>query len=121
MNQSVAIVTGASQGIGRATAIRLANDFKSTKAHREIATATLIMDAPLAECTEDEMRLYFTDPSKLAPEAAGDFDQAKLRAGDIGKDRGGVRVRRFLEDQIVGLETERIADELERDVIVAAE
>jgi 3-oxoacyl-[acyl-carrier protein] reductase len=29
MNQSVAIVTGASQGIGRATAIRLANDFKS--------------------------------------------------------------------------------------------
>lgn len=28
MNQSVAIVTGASQGIGRATAIRLASDFK---------------------------------------------------------------------------------------------
>lgn len=28
MNESVAIVTGASQGIGRATAIRLANDFK---------------------------------------------------------------------------------------------
>jgi 3-oxoacyl-[acyl-carrier protein] reductase len=29
MNQSVAIVTGASQGIGRTTAIRLASDFKS--------------------------------------------------------------------------------------------
>lgn len=29
MNESVAIVTGASQGIGRATAIRLASDFKS--------------------------------------------------------------------------------------------
>jgi 3-oxoacyl-[acyl-carrier protein] reductase len=29
MNQSVAIVTGASQGIGRATAIRLASDFKT--------------------------------------------------------------------------------------------
>jgi 3-oxoacyl-[acyl-carrier protein] reductase len=28
MNQSVAIVTGASQGIGRATAVRLASDFK---------------------------------------------------------------------------------------------
>jgi 3-oxoacyl-[acyl-carrier protein] reductase len=29
MHQSVAIVTGASQGIGRATAVRLANEFKS--------------------------------------------------------------------------------------------
>ncbi|HSY42713.1 MAG TPA: SDR family NAD(P)-dependent oxidoreductase, partial [Candidatus Acidoferrum sp.] len=29
MNPSVAIVTGASQGIGRAAAIRLASDFKS--------------------------------------------------------------------------------------------
>jgi 3-oxoacyl-[acyl-carrier protein] reductase len=29
MNQSVAIVTGASRGIGRATAIRLARDFSA--------------------------------------------------------------------------------------------
>lgn len=46
MNQSVAIVTGASQGIGRATAIRLASDFKSIvlaarndKGLNEMATA----------------------------------------------------------------------------------
>jgi len=46
MNESVAIVTGASQGIGRATAVRLANDFKSVvlaarneKALQETASA----------------------------------------------------------------------------------
>jgi NAD(P)-dependent dehydrogenase (short-subunit alcohol dehydrogenase family) len=31
MNNSVAIVTGASQGIGRSTAIRLAKDFSSLR------------------------------------------------------------------------------------------
>ena len=58
---------------------------------------------------------------EIAAERAGDFDQAKRRAGDVGEDRGGVRVDRFLEHQIVAFEAERIADEFERDVVVAAE
>ncbi len=63
MNQSVAIVTGASQGIGRATAIRLAQDFaavvlaaRNTEALAEVAAAVksagaepLICDADLSK------------------------------------------------------------------------
>ena len=39
----------------------------------------------------------------------------------VGDDRRGTRVGGFLEDQVVAVEAERIADELKRDVVVAAE
>lgn len=63
MPKSVAIVTGASQGIGRATAIRLARDFSSlvlvarnrghleetAAAVRKVGATALIVDTDLAD------------------------------------------------------------------------
>jgi len=63
MTQTVAVVTGASQGIGRSTAIRLARDFSSivlvarnrakleetAKAVEAVGAAALILDVDLAE------------------------------------------------------------------------
>ncbi|WP_426699861.1 SDR family oxidoreductase [Rhodanobacter sp. Col0626] len=65
MNKTVAIVTGASQGIGQATAIRLARDFgaivlvarnkakleETAAAVRNIGAKTLVIDIDLAEST----------------------------------------------------------------------
>jgi len=60
MNQSVAIVTGASQGIGRATSIRLARDFsaivlvaRNTAALEEVATAVKSVKAEPLICGLD--------------------------------------------------------------------
>ncbi|MGH9618138.1 MAG: SDR family oxidoreductase [Bryobacteraceae bacterium] len=60
MNQSVAIVTGASQGIGRATAIRLARDFsgvvlaaRNAAALAEVAAAIKSVGAEPLPCAVD--------------------------------------------------------------------
>ena len=58
---------------------------------------------------------------QIAAERARDIDDAERRAGDVGKDCRGVRVGRFLENQIVAFEPQRIAVKLERNVVVAAE
>ncbi len=63
MTKTVAIVTGASQGIGRATAVRLAQDFsalvlvarnrtkleETASAVREAGSEALVIDLDLAE------------------------------------------------------------------------
>src|SRR5262249_12497105 len=58
---------------------------------------------------------------EIAAESAGDIDETERRAADIGENRSGVAVARFLENQIVAFESQRIAEKLQRDAIVAAE
>jgi 3-oxoacyl-[acyl-carrier protein] reductase len=58
MNQSVAIVTGASRGIGRATAIRLARDFS--------AVVVVARTAEMLEDTAAKVRAEGAEPLALA-------------------------------------------------------
>ena len=58
---------------------------------------------------------------ELAAETAADFDQAKVRARNIGENGRCARTGRFLEHQFVSLEAEGIAGEFKRNVVVAAE
>ena len=58
---------------------------------------------------------------EVAAKFASDLDHRKRRASDIGKQTCGAQPRRFLDHQIVALQAERIALELQRDVVEAAE
>ncbi len=58
---------------------------------------------------------------EIAAELAADRNHRQRRAADIGEQRSGARAGRFLEHQIVALQAERIAGQLQRDVIEAAE
>src|SRR5262249_35283289 len=58
---------------------------------------------------------------EIAAESAGNIDETERCAADIGENRSGVVVARFLENQIVAFESQRIAEKLERDAIIAAE
>src|SRR5215471_14854673 len=57
-------------------------------------------------------------PGKVGPEIAGDFDETKARAGDVGEQSGAARTRCFLEYEVVALQSERVAGKLDCDVIV---
>ena len=61
----------------------------------------------------------FCDSS--APNLPPTSISAERRAGHIGEQRGGACAARLLEHQIVVAQLQRIARELERDVVVAAE
>src|SRR5262249_50689547 len=58
---------------------------------------------------------------KLATETASDLDRRDRRARYVGEQRGSLRAIRFFEHKFVLAEPERIADELKRDVVIAAE
>jgi 3-oxoacyl-[acyl-carrier protein] reductase len=72
MIQSIAIVTGASQGIGRATSIRLARDFsaivlaaRNTAALAEVATAVKSAGAEPLICDLDLSKLLKLSSQRL--------------------------------------------------------
>ena len=63
----------------------------------------------------------FAGLGKLRAEFAGDLDHRERRAGHVREQRGGFRSRRLLEHQIVIAQLQRIALQLQRHMIVAAE
>ena len=58
---------------------------------------------------------------EIAAERAGDVDRAERGAADIGVEQGGARRVALLDQDVVAGKPERIAGQLQRDVIVAAE
>ncbi len=58
---------------------------------------------------------------EIAAEGSGDVDRAQRGAADIGIEQGGARRLALLDQDVVARKPERIAGQLQRDVIVAAE
>jgi 3-oxoacyl-[acyl-carrier protein] reductase len=95
MKSTVAIVTGASQGIGRATALRLAQDFSSTNRRKTYMEKY----APAHDMTLDEAMLKFPAQAGISrygqPEEIADLvafllsPQAKWMTGSAVRMDGG--------------------------------
>src|SRR5436190_17995961 len=57
---------------------------------------------------------------QVATESPADVDDANSGAGDVSKNRGGLPILAFLEDELIGPQPERISRQLERHMVVAA-
>ncbi len=67
----------------------LANGFDSKKSFRDLALATLVMDAGLAEFTSEELKQYYVDRTQLPQDTLARFLKHPTRSHELGRDKLG--------------------------------